>query len=38
LHELDRRIGEVIELCLEVEGFPELNLEFVGIQRVVIAA
>ncbi len=38
LDELDRRIREAIELCLEVEGFPESNLEFVGIQRVVIAA
>ena len=38
LDELDRRIREAIELCLEVEGVPENNLEFVGIQRVVIAA
>ena len=38
LDELDRRIREAIELCLEVDGFPEQNLEFVGIQRVVIAA
>ena len=38
LDELDRRIREAIELCLEVEGAPENNLEFVGIQRVVIAA
>ncbi len=38
LDELDRRIREAIELCLEVEGFPESSLEFVGIQRVVIAA
>jgi len=38
LDDLDRRIREAIELCLEVEGFPEQNLEFVGIQRVVIAA
>ena len=38
LDELDRRIREAIELCLEVEGFPEHNLEFVGIQRVVIAS
>ena len=36
--ELDRRIREAIELCLDVEGIPESNLEFVGIQRVVIAA
>ncbi len=38
LDELDRRIREAIELCLEAEGVPESNLEFVGIQRVVIAA
>jgi predicted RNase H-like HicB family nuclease len=38
LDELDRRIREAIELCLEVEGVPGNNLEFVGIQRVVIAA
>jgi predicted RNase H-like HicB family nuclease len=38
LDELDRRIREAIELCLEVEGVPENSLEFVGIQRVVIAA
>ena len=38
LDELDRRIREAIELCLEVEGVPENGLEFVGIQRVVIAA
>ena len=38
LDELDRRIREAIELCLEVEGVPDNNLEFVGIQRVVIAA
>jgi len=38
LDELDRRIREAIALCLEVEGAPESNLEFVGIQRVVIAA
>jgi predicted RNase H-like HicB family nuclease len=38
LDDLDRRIREAIELCLEVDGFPEQNLEFVGIQRVVIAA
>jgi len=38
LDELDRRIREAIELYLDVEGFPEQKLEFVGIQRVVIAA
>lgn len=38
LDELDRRVREAIELCLDVEGLPEQSLEFVGIQRVVIAA
>ena len=38
LDELDRRIREAIELCLEADDVPENNLEFVGIQRVVIAA
>ena len=38
LDELDRRIREAIKLCLEVDGFPEQNPEFVGIQHVVIAA
>ena len=32
------RIREVAELCLEVEGAPESPLEFVGIQRITIAA
>ncbi len=38
LDELASRIREAIELCLEVEGFPNQTLEFVGIQRVIIAA
>ena len=38
LDEVSLRIREAIELCLEVDGFPEQNLEFVGIQRIVIAA
>jgi predicted RNase H-like HicB family nuclease len=38
LDELDRRIREAIELYLEVEGVPANDLEFVGIQRVIIAA
>jgi predicted RNase H-like HicB family nuclease len=38
LDELAVRIREAIELCLEVEGFPDQPLEFVGIQRVIIAA
>jgi predicted RNase H-like HicB family nuclease len=38
LDDLNRRIREAIELCIEVEGLPGQNLEFVGIQRIVIAA
>jgi len=38
LDELNVRIREAIELCLEVEGAPEHSLEFVGIQRITIAA
>ena len=36
LDEVTARIREV-ELCLEVEGPPEEDLEFVGIQRVIVA-
>jgi predicted RNase H-like HicB family nuclease len=32
------RVKEAIELCLEVEGLPSTKLEFVGVQRVVVAA
>ncbi len=32
------RIREAIELCLGVDGGPEDSLEFVGIQRVTVAA
>ena len=38
LDEVTERIREAIEVCLEVEGAPEQDLEFVGIQRVTIAA
>ena len=39
LDELMLRIREAIELCLEVEGGPAYSkLEFIGLQRVVIAA
>jgi predicted RNase H-like HicB family nuclease len=38
LDEVTERIREAIELCLEVEGTPEQDLEFIGIQRVTIAA
>ncbi len=32
------RIREAVELCFEVEGTPEHALEFIGIQRITIAA
>jgi len=32
------RIREAIELCLEVQGTPEGDLEFIGIQRITVAA
>lgn len=38
LDEVTERIREAIELCLEVEGTPEHCLEFVGIERITIAA
>jgi predicted RNase H-like HicB family nuclease len=38
LDEVTERIREAIVLCLEVEGAPEQEMEFVGIQRVTIAA
>ena len=38
LDELMQHIREAIELCLEVEGVPEPTLEFVGIQRITLAA
>jgi predicted RNase H-like HicB family nuclease len=38
LDELMDRIREAIELCLEVEGEIVEQLDFVGVQRVVIAA
>ena len=38
LDEVNQRIREAIELCLEVEGAPERSLEFIGIQRITIAA
>jgi predicted RNase H-like HicB family nuclease len=38
LDEIMQRIREALELCLEVEGAPEQNLEFIGIQRITIAA
>lgn len=38
MDELTERIREAVELCLELEGSPEPELEFVGIQRITIAA
>jgi predicted RNase H-like HicB family nuclease len=38
LDELAERTREAIALCLEVDGIPEQKLEFVGIQRITIAA
>ncbi len=38
LDELMERIKEAIELCLEVEGAQGDTLDFIGIQRITIAA
>ena len=38
LDEVILRVREAIELCVEVEGAPAEDLEFIGIQRVTIAA
>ena len=38
LDDATQRICEAIELCLELDAAPEHHLEFVGIQRVTIAA
>ena len=38
LDEVMARIREAIQLCLEVEGAPGESLEFIGIQRVTVAA
>jgi len=38
LDELMERVREAVELCLEVEESPAQSLEFVGIQRITIAA
>jgi len=35
---LMERIREAIELCLEVEGQPSENLDFVGVQRITVSA
>jgi len=38
LDALMERTREAIKLCLDVEGLPPAKLEFIGLQRVVIAA
>ena len=38
LDELQERVLEAIQLCLEVEGEPAEPLDFVGVQRVRIPA
>ena len=38
LEELIPRIREAIELCLEVEGFEESPMRFVGVQQIEVAA
>ncbi|MCC6195306.1 MAG: type II toxin-antitoxin system HicB family antitoxin [Burkholderiales bacterium] len=35
---LMERIREAIELCLEVQGEPPEPLDFVGVQRITVAA
>ena len=38
LDELMGRMREAVELCLELEGSPSHSLEFIGIQRITVAA
>jgi predicted RNase H-like HicB family nuclease len=38
LDELMARVKEAIELCLEVQGAPPEQLDFVGVQRVSVGA
>ena len=38
LDELMERVREAIALCLEVQGEPGEQLEFIGVQRVMVAA
>jgi predicted RNase H-like HicB family nuclease len=38
LDEVMERIREAAELCLDVAGVPEQALEFVGVQRITVAA
>ncbi len=36
LDELMNRMTEAVQLCLEVEGEEESELEFVGVQRIAV--
>ncbi len=38
LDELMDRVREAIELCLEVEGESPENLDFVGVQKIVVGS
>ena len=38
LDELIERVREAIALCLETEGGPVTELQFIGIQRITVAA
>jgi predicted RNase H-like HicB family nuclease len=38
LDEVTQRIRKAIQLCFELTGAPEQTLEFVGIQRITVAA
>lgn len=38
LDDLMERVREAIELCLEEDGDPAETLDFVGVQRITIAA
>ena len=38
LDDLIDRVREAISVCLDVEGVPANELEFIGIQRVTVAA
>jgi predicted RNase H-like HicB family nuclease len=38
LDEVTERIREAAGLCLEADGVPEQTLEFIGIQRITVAA
>ena len=38
LDQLMDRIKEAIELCLEVQGAPPQQLDFIGVQRVTVGA